>query len=90
MRQIRTSARQARASLSGLRGGTIGKVASYQRAGITYSKESKLSPLESQKGKIEYELIEIEKKINRLNGFKGEDDFSPEIKSSAVHIVDEE
>jgi hypothetical protein len=78
MRQIRTSARQARASLSGVRGGTIGKVAFYQRAGITYSKENKLSPLESQKGNIEYELIEIEKRIIRLNGFKGEDDFYPE------------
>ncbi len=78
MRQIRTAARQARVSLSGVRGGTIGKVAFYQRAGITYSKESKLSPLESQKGRIENELIEIDRKINCLNGLKGEEDISPE------------
>jgi rubrerythrin len=73
MRQIRTKARQDRANLSGMNRGTMGKIATYQRAAITREKESKLSPLEYKKGEIEYELIEIDKKINRLNGFKGDD-----------------
>jgi hypothetical protein len=66
MRQIRTSARQARASLSGVTRGTMGRMATYSRAGITRGKENKLSPLESEKGSIENQLIETEKKINRL------------------------
>jgi len=80
IRQIRTGARQARANLSGFRGGTMGKIATYQRAGITSSTENKLSPLESQKGRIEYELIKIDQQINRLSGFMGDDVVYTEIK----------
>ena len=70
MRQIRTAARQQTAKMSGLRGGTVGKIARYQRAGITMSKEKALSPMESTRGDIESQLIETEKQINRLKGIK--------------------
>ena len=73
IRLIRTKARQDRAKLSGINRGTMGKIASYQRASITRGKESRLSPLEYAKGDIENQLIEIDKKMNRLNGFKLDD-----------------
>jgi chromosome segregation ATPase len=68
IRQIRTKARQDRAEYSG-----IGKMATYQRASITRGKERMLAPRESDKGGVENQVIEIEKKIDRLEGFKVDD-----------------
>jgi hypothetical protein len=73
MRQIRTAARQERAKLTGLTRGTVGKVASYQRSAITYGKEKALSSYEDQKTEIENELMEVDRKINRLTNIQIDD-----------------
>ncbi len=72
MRQIRTKARQDMSAWTGVSGKYVGGVARYKRATIRSSKESSLSPLEVEKTGIEAQLIDIERQINFVSKFTGE------------------
>ena len=69
MRGIRTEARQENANIVGQRG----PGSRYYRAAIVREREKILSPHEDTKAAIEQELIVIEKRINRISRFTGDD-----------------
>ena len=73
MRNVRTAARQKMTNWTGVRGGTLGKVARYQRTAIRLDKESTLSPLEKERAIIERQQLEIEKQIIWVSKFVGDD-----------------
>jgi hypothetical protein len=73
MRIIRTQARQNMATWTGVQRGFTGSVARLERMQIRHQKEGALSPHEDAKAAIERQLIEMERRINWVSRFKGED-----------------
>ena len=68
MHSIRTQMRQENTSIAGQRG----PGSRYYRAAIVREKEKLLNPHEDSKAAIEQELIIIEKRINRISRFTGD------------------
>lgn len=74
IRAIRAEARQKTTRMTGISGsGFMGSAARYSRASIRYQKESALRPNEDAKAAIERQLINIEKRINWVSRFSGDD-----------------
>jgi hypothetical protein len=73
LRQTRANARTKTASWTGVRSGMLGSIARNQRTSIRIEKERALVPLENQKSFIEEKLIDLERDINWVMHFDGDD-----------------
>jgi primosomal protein N' len=74
MREIRTKARQDMTSWTGVSGrGVVGSVARLERMSIRHNKEAALAPHENTKALLERQIIDIERRINWVERFHGED-----------------
>lgn len=73
LRQTRTNARQKTANWTGSNPGLLGTVARYQRTSIRMEKERALVPMENLKTYVEKKLISLEKDLNWVMHFKGDD-----------------
>lgn len=74
MREIRTKARQDMASWTGVSGrGVVGSVARLERMSIRHGKEADLAPHETTKASLERQIIDLERRINWVDRFQGED-----------------
>jgi len=71
LRQTRANARQKTANWTGPNPGMLGSIARYQRTSIRMEKERALVPMENMKTFIETNLISLEKDLNWVMHFKG-------------------
>ncbi len=62
----------------------MGDVARYKRATIRREKENSLSPLEAERNSIEAQLMDIERQINWVSKFKGE---NPQEESEVIRCT---
>jgi hypothetical protein len=73
LRQVRASARQKTANWTGVSAGLVGSVARHQRTSIRLEKERALAPNEDLKAVIEKNLVALERDLNWVMHFTGED-----------------
>ena len=91
LRQTRANARQKTANWTGVTGGTLGKVARYQRTSARLEKERALAPVEDLKRIIEGELIALERNLIWVMHFKGDDQEgtpqTPQVEIVFEHVL---
>jgi hypothetical protein len=73
IRQTNVEARKSMASVTGLRGGFVGDIARYKRISTRLEKEAALKPNEDAKAIINRKLLQIDKNINWVSKFKGDE-----------------
>jgi hypothetical protein len=73
LRQTKAIARTKAASWAGSSAGMLGSVAKYKRTSIRMEKERSVVPMENQKAFIEKVLIALERDLNWVMHFKGDD-----------------
>jgi len=73
LRLTRANARHKTANWAGANPGLLGTVARYQRTSIRMEKERALVPMEHQKTFVEKKLVSLDRDLNWVMHFKGDD-----------------